>query len=67
MKEDYEIVADWIAYESDSKLEEIEWLLLELYSKNKNINIKDDFADILELGKEKQEKIDKSIASVGRK
>ena len=48
MKEDHEIIADWIAYESNDRQEEIEWLLLKLYPKNGNKKIKDDFEDILE-------------------
>ena len=63
MQKDYEIIADWIANESNDTRDEIEWLLLELYS-DKNKNIKDDFGDILELGKEKQEKLDKAIESI---
>ena len=66
MKEDYEIIADWIANESNDTRDEIEWLLLELYS-NKNKNIKDDFGDILELGKEKQERFDKAVESVNNR
>ena len=66
MKEDYEIIADWIANESNDTRDEIEWLLLELYS-DKNKNIKDDFEDILELGKEKQERFDKAVESVNNR
>ena len=66
MKEDYEIIADWIANESNDTRDEIEWLLLELYS-DKNKNIKDDFEDILELGKEKQERLDKAVESVNNR
>ena len=61
MKEDYQIVADWIAYEAQDRYDEIEFLLLEL--EKKGWKVSEEYADILELYKDKQEKFDKAVES----